>query len=188
MKIYTRGGDRGETGLLGNVRVSKGSERVEAYGCVDELVSWLGLLRAEAEDSELIAQIAEIQSELFFVNSELATPADRKPFGEVIEEDAVKRLEDWIDACDEELPTLKSFILPGGSKTSARLHVARTVCRRAERAVVRLAATEPLRDVLIQYLNRLSDLLFSFGRRANLREGVEEVLVTNLRKSRPPKS
>ncbi|MCK6510668.1 cob(I)yrinic acid a,c-diamide adenosyltransferase [Myxococcota bacterium] len=188
MKIYTRAGDRGETGLLGNVRVSKASERVEAYGCVDELVSWLGLLRAEAEDSELIAQIAQIQSELFFVNSELATPADRQPIGEVIEEDAVKRLEDWIDTCDEALPTLKSFILPGGSKTSARLHVARTVCRRAERAVVRLAEIEPLREVLIQYLNRLSDLLFSFGRRANLREGVAEVLVTNLRKSRIPNS
>ncbi|MCB9640727.1 MAG: cob(I)yrinic acid a,c-diamide adenosyltransferase [Myxococcales bacterium] len=188
MKIYTRAGDGGETGLLGNVRVSKGSDRVEAYGSVDELVSWLGLVRTESNDPELSTQVGEIQATLFFVNSELATPSDREPFGEIIGEDAVSQLEDWIDACDEETPALKSFILPGGSKTSAQLHVARTICRRAERSVVRLMAEEPLRKVIVHYLNRLSDLLFALGRRANYREGVEEVLVNNLRKPRTPKT
>jgi cob(I)alamin adenosyltransferase len=184
MKIYTRKGDQGETGLLGNIRVSKADRRVEAYGSVDELASWLGLIQAESHDPMLCEQIGEIQLTLFFVNSELATPAGRAPWGEVIEEAAVEQLERWIDACDEEIPPLRSFILPGGSKTAAQLHIARTVCRRAERELVRLYAQEELREILLRYLNRLSDLLFSLARRANYRDQSPEIEVTALRKAR----
>jgi len=184
MKIYTKKGDLGETGLFGGARVPKDHERVVAYGEVDELVSLLGLIRSTAPDKELLALLGDIQLDLFLLSSELATPTHKKTKGELLEDADVESLEAAIDRCDEELPPLTSFILPGGSPTSARLQWARTVCRRAERAVVSAGQSHELRPVLLRYLNRLSDLLFSLGRLANVREGVAEVLISELRAQR----
>ncbi len=184
MKVYTKKGDRGETGLLGNVRVSKDHLRVVAYGDTDELVSWMGLLRDETADEEFRELLGSIQLELFLLSSELATPVGGRVFGELLEEEAVLALEDWIDAWDEELPPLKSFILPGGHRLSSQLHVARTVCRRAERAVVSLGGVEEVREIPLKYLNRLSDFLFSMARIVAFREGAEEVKITDLRRVR----
>jgi cob(I)alamin adenosyltransferase len=188
MKVYTKKGDRGETGLLGNVRVSKDHLRVVAYGDTDELVSWLGLLRDELQDEELHALLGSIQLELFLLNSELATPAGGRTFGELLEEEAVEALEQWIDAWDTELPPLKSFILPGGNRVASSLHVARTVCRRAERSVVSLAKLEDVRPVVLRYLNRLSDMLFSMARLVAFRANTPEVKISDLRRVRLGKS
>ncbi|HAA57913.1 MAG TPA: cob(I)yrinic acid a,c-diamide adenosyltransferase [Myxococcales bacterium] len=184
MKIYTKKGDKGETGLLGNVRVSKAHIRVDAYGHVDELVSVMGLVRSMTEDQQLSDILGSIQLELFFLSSELATPPGRDVMGEVVEAESIEFMEQEIDRCDEELPPLKSFILPGGSVVASYLQLARTVCRRAERSVVHLAAEESVRPLLVQYLNRLSDLLFALGRRVNFREGIEDVKVSDLREKR----
>ena len=184
MKVYTKKGDRGETGLLGNVRVSKDHLRVEAYGDTDELVSWLGLLRDELQDEQLHELLGSIQLELFLLNSELATPAGGKTFGELLEEEAVVALEKWIDLWEEELPPLKSFVLPGGNRVASSLHVARTICRRAERSVVSLARTEDVRPVALRYLNRLSDALFSLARLVAFRAGTPEVKISDLRRVR----
>lgn len=186
MKIYTKTGDLGETGLFGGPRVTKAHARVQAYGDVDELVSCLGLIRSTTDDQELLDTLADIQLDLFLLSSELATPAEKtkKLKSERIEDKDILRLEKLIDACDEELPPLKSFILPGGAQTSAWLQLARTVCRRAERTTVLLASSFEVRPVLIQYLNRLSDLLFSLGRLANVRAGQDEVLISVLREER----
>lgn len=184
MKIYTKTGDLGETSLFGGQRVSKAELRVEAYGEVDELVSLLGVVCSQCQDSQLHQLLQDIQLELFLFNSELATPSHQTPKGELIAEEDVLRLEQEIDRCDEEIPPLRSFILPGGSPTSSLLQWARTVCRRAERRVVQLSQQDGVRPVLIQYLNRLSDLLFALGRRANYRDQVDEILVTPLRQRR----
>ena len=184
MKIYTKKGDKGETGLLGNVRVSKAHIRVDAYGHVDELVSVMGLVRSMTEDQQLSDILGSIQLELFFLSSELATPHGRDVMGEVVEAESIEFMEQEIDRCDEELPPLKSFILPGGSVVASYLQLARTVCRRAERSVVHLAAEESVRPLLVQYLNRLSDLLFALGRRVNFREEIEDVKVSDLREKR----
>lgn len=184
MKIYTKTGDTGDTGLLGGRRVSKSDLRVQAYGDVDEVVSLLGVICSQTNDSELISLLQEIQLELFLLNSELATPSDQAPKGELLSEDDVVRLEREIDRCDEEIPPLRSFILPGGSPDSAILQWTRTVCRRAERVTVELHHNDEVRPIVIRYLNRLSDLLFALGRRANYRDQVPEVLVTPLRQKR----
>jgi len=181
MKIYTKKGDTGQTDLFGGVRVNKSDLRVEAYGSVDELLSLLGVIRAQTKDDELSDCLGRIQLELFSLNNELATPEGREPYGEILDGSAVLVLEEEIDACDKEIPPLDAFILPGGSLDSAQLQLARTVCRRAERVVVRLAQVETLRDTVIRYLNRLSDLCFALGRRANYRDGVEEVKIPTLR-------
>jgi cob(I)alamin adenosyltransferase len=180
MKVYTRGGDAGETSLFGGQRVSKAAPRVEAYGEVDELNAVLGLARCElAGATDLDAQLARIQSSLFDLGSELATPdAEKrerkgKPAPHVSDADA-DELERWIDALDLELEPLTSFVLPGGTRAAAWLHLARTVCRRAERRVISLAAGEPLRPTPVKYLNRLSDYLFTAARAANRRGGVPE--------------
>ncbi len=178
MKIYTKTGDLGETGLLGGQRVSKADLRVETYGNLDELTAFLALASSLTNDEELKKTLTRIQIELFHLSSELATPSDRKPYGPLIPDDAVEQLEKEIDACDEELPPLKTFILQGGSPTSAYLQVARTVCRRAERSIVRLHQTEPVRPLIIKYVNRLSDLLFALARRANFREGFEDIPIS----------
>lgn len=188
MKIYTKTGDQGETSLFGGQRVSKADLRVETYGEVDEVVSMLGVICSQSSDRELHSCLQMIQLELFLLNSELATPAQLTPKGELISEEDVVRLEQQIDRCDEEIPPLRSFILPGGSPTASLLQWCRTVCRRAERRVVQLSQQEPVRPVLIQYLNRLSDLLFALGRRANFRDRAEEVLVTPLRQKRAANS
>ncbi len=177
MKIYTRTGDSGETALLGGKRVSKADPRVAAYGDVDELNAWLGLARAGALAGELTAMIEEIQRDLFAIGSRLADPgskvANRVEKTAVTGED-VKRLEDWIDQLESEVPMLRRFILAGGSPGGASLHVARTICRRAERSVVGLGPEQVESEVLV-YLNRLSDLLFVMARVANRRDGAPEL-------------
>ncbi len=177
MKIYTKTGDSGETGLFGGARVSKASDRVDTYGTVDELNAVLGVARGRSMPAELDGALARIQSELFTLGAELATVAGKEDkLGIVlISEEQVVWLEGAIDAAEAPLPPLKTFVLPGGTEAAAGLHLARTVCRRAERALVALSAHEPVRPELVRYLNRLSDLLFTFARRANQLGGVEDV-------------
>lgn len=177
MKIYTRNGDAGDTGLFGENNVSKASLRVATYGDVDELNSVLGLARAEGLDGDVDALFATIQSELFNVGAELATsPKYDKDLGIPLVSDAdIERLERAIDEAEKELSPLTSFVLPGGAKSAAALHIARTVCRRAERSVVALMASEPVRGEVLRYINRLSDLCFVYARLANARAKVADV-------------
>lgn len=177
MKIYTRTGDSGETALLGGKRVSKADPRVAAYGDVDELNAWLGLARAGALAGELTAMIEEIQRDLFAIGSRLADPGSKvanRVEKTAVTGESVKRLEDWIDQLESEVPVLRRFILAGGSPAGASLHVARTICRRAERSVVGLGPEQVESEVLV-YLNRLSDLLFVMARVANRRDGAPEL-------------
>jgi cob(I)alamin adenosyltransferase len=171
VKIYTKTGDRGETGLFGGPRVRKSDPRVEAYGDVDELNASLGVVRAIVEDPELDAELGRIQSELFCVGAELATPHGAKARSAIPPVDPAwtTRLEGAIDAWEAEVPPLTRFVLPGGTRTAAALHVARTVCRRAERRAVSLAAEAEVEVEVLTYLNRLSDLLFVAARLANHR-------------------
>jgi cob(I)alamin adenosyltransferase len=183
MKIYTRKGDDGTTGLFGGARVSKGSLRVRAYGEVDELNSTLGLARAErvgassGPDATVDGLLGDIQSRLFDVGAELATlPGRDDKLGiPLVTDDDVALLEQAIDRAEAELEPLRTFVLPGGTRASAALHVARTVCRRAERSIVELAMEEPVRPEVVRYVNRLSDLLFTLARLANRRAGVPDV-------------
>jgi len=173
-KIYTRRGDDGSTGLFGGPRVRKDDLRVAAYGDVDELNSALGVAREEVlQQPDLRSLVDALQSELFTLGSELATPDASKAPKEVprITAEHVARLEREIDRLTGELPEMRNFILPGGSRAGAALHFCRTVCRRAERACVTLGASP---DALA-YLNRLSDLLFTMARAANLRSGGREI-------------
>jgi cob(I)alamin adenosyltransferase len=175
VKIYTRTGDAGETSLFDGTRVKKDDPRVDAYGEVDELNAWLGLVRASAVDAQLDAELAHIQRDLFALGAQLADPADRiaPRVAKVMLADAdVSRLESLIDRLEAELPPLRRFILAGGTPAGAALHVARTVCRRAERRMV--ALTPPVDPVLLRYVNRLSDLLFVLARVVNHRGGVPE--------------
>lgn len=171
MKIYTKTGDGGETGLFGGPRVRKNDPRVESYGDVDELNAALGAARAIVEDPELEAHLARIQDELFCVGAELATPHEAKARSTIPPVDAAwaARLETAMDRWDAELPPLRQFILPGGTRTAAALHLARCVCRRAERRVVALAADAEIAPATLAYLNRLSDFLFVAARIANHR-------------------
>jgi cob(I)alamin adenosyltransferase len=180
-RIYTRRGDRGETSLVGGQRVPKDDLRIECYGTVDELNSWLGLARVSSLDQpaleSLSAILLRVQHELFNLGSILATlPADVHPKQPRVTDAEITQLEREIDDMNEELPTLKSFVLPGGSRLNAELHAGRTVCRRAERIAVALARQEPAPDQGIKYLNRLSDALFVWSRWANHRLGLSEVL------------
>ncbi len=175
MKIYTKTGDTGQTGLFGGGRVSKDSLRVHAYGSVDELNAVLGVARAIGMDATLDTLLARIQDELFVLGADLATPGEAKYIPRV-DSDYVTRLEQEIDQFEAELEPLKQFILPGGTPAAAQLHLARTVCRRAERQVVSLQATEEaLNSITLLYLNRLSDWLFVLARLANARAGVADV-------------
>ncbi len=178
MKIYTKTGDSGETGLFGGPRVRKSDPRVEAYGEVDELNAAVGAARALVEDPEIDRELARIQEELFCVGAELATPHDAKARAAIPPVDGAwtARLEGAMDGWDRELPPLSRFVLPGGTRTAAALHVARTVCRRAERHVVSLAAEVEVAPVVLAYLNRLSDFLFVAARVANHRAQREEPL------------
>ena len=162
-RVYTRTGDEGTTGLVGGQRISKSARRVCAYGDLDELNSWLGLIRTIVPAEEIGPSLAQIQNDLFDIGAELATPSDRIASVQ-IEEGAVKRLEDWIDAENKGLPELRSFILPGGTTANAYFHLARAVCRRAEREICSLNEVEPVRALLMEYVNRLSDLLFVLAR------------------------
>ncbi len=177
MKLYTKTGDQGDTGLFGGGRVSKASDRVSAYGAVDELNAALGVVRTHALESSLDALLARVQSELFTLGAELATvPGKERNLGiALLDDESVARIERAIDESEAAVEPLKSFVLPGGSPAAAALHVGRTVCRRAEREVVGLAAHEPVRSTLVVYLNRLSDLLFSLARSVNRAAGVADV-------------
>ncbi|HZU77140.1 MAG TPA: cob(I)yrinic acid a,c-diamide adenosyltransferase [Dehalococcoidia bacterium] len=175
MKIYTKTGDRGETGLFAGGRVRKDDLRVEAYGCVDELNAVIGLVRVGLQDAELDAALRRIQAELFTLGADLATPLEAKSAHIVrVDEAMVERLEHEIDRYDAELQPLQNFILPGGSAAGAALHLARTVCRRAERRTVALAQQAALNEAALRYLNRLSDWLFTAARLANVRAGTPE--------------
>jgi cob(I)alamin adenosyltransferase len=179
MKIYTKTGDTGSTGLFGGGRVTKSHPRVDAYGEVDELNATIGLAMAIEPLARIDDVLAPIQHDLFAIGALLATP-DREKMERHLEKasltDArIAELERAIDAGDEELEPLKAFIMPGGTKKAAALHVARTVCRRAERRVVELAAAEDIPSLVVIYLNRLSDLLFTLARVANRTGGSGEV-------------
>lgn len=179
MNIYTRTGDRGETGLFGGGRVAKDDRRVEAYGDVDELNAALGLARAIELMPRVDEVLVPIQRDLFAIGALLATPDRDKMHEQLakarVDEDRVAELEGAIDAGEAELEPLRAFILPGGTPKAAALHVARTVCRRAERRVVTLAHTVEIPELVVMYLNRLSDLLFVLARVANRRAGAGEV-------------
>ena len=176
MKIYTRTGDRGETGLFDGTRVPKSDARVDAYGEVDELNALVGVARAGRPDADIDAVLGRLQRDLFALGARLADPAeriaDRVTKASLTAED-VTQLETWIDQFEAELPPLRRFILPGGSAPGATLHLARTVCRRAERRIVGLGA-DGVDPVLVAFVNRLSDLLFVMARLVNKRAGVPE--------------
>lgn len=184
-RVYTRTGDDGMTALVGGKRVPKDAARIDAYGTVDELNAVVGLVRAWNEEGKgqrelhlkLDAMLQEIQQELFDLGSELATPEDFTYEGmHRMGEDEVARVERVIDECQEELEPLKSFILPGGGRISAQLHQCRTVCRRAEREILRLSRTEAIGDWPLRYVNRLSDLFFVLGRWVGRNLGETEYL------------
>lgn len=177
MKIYTKGGDQGSTGLFGGARVKKSDPRVAAYGEVDELNAQLGVVRTLPLPAAVEQSLRAVQSELFTLGSELATPEPEKARMKLPHTQPawILALEQAIDAIDAEVPALRSFILPGGTAAAAQLHLARTVCRRAERAVVELAAQEPVAPNVLTYLNRLSDYLFMAARLANHRAHVADV-------------
>ncbi len=170
-KIYTRTGDAGTTGLGDGSRVAKDSQRIHALGDVDELNSSIGLLLCEDLPADLRIALEGIQHDLFDLGGELCIPG----FNNVTEAQ-VKRLEDLLDRYNADLPPLKDFILPGGARSASAAHLARTVCRRAERSVVALANAEAVSDLVRQYLNRLSDLLFVLGRVLNRHAGGSDVL------------
>ena len=175
MKIYTRTGDTGETSLFDNTRVSKADARVDAYGEVDELNACLGAARAAGLDAEISGMLEEIQKELFAIGARLADPSHRiaaRVTKSDIVETQVARLEATIDRLEADLPPLRRFILPGGSSAGSLLHLARTICRRAERRIVGLSS--PVEPIVVVYLNRLSDLLFVMARAANHRSGLPE--------------
>lgn len=178
-KVYTKGGDKGDTSLIGGQRVSKSSPRIECYGTVDELNAAIGLVRTSLEDSvageRLLPVLARVQNELFNLGAELAAP-DPELLAKLprVQARHIAALEADIDELNEHLPALTSFILPGGGWVSSYFHLARTICRRAERLVVAIAADQEVGEHAIGYLNRLSDALFVFGRWAAAKEGREE--------------
>jgi len=176
VKIYTKTGDRGETGLFAGGRVPKDDQRVETYGTVDELNAILGMTRTQLADDEVGGLLQRIAGELFCLGADLATPLDAKaPWIVRIDEFMVARLEDEIDRFDAQLVPLTQFILPGGSSAGAALHVARTICRRAERRATTLSRMATINDAALRYLNRLSDWLFVVARLVNARsQQVEE--------------
>lgn len=179
MKIYTRTGDAGDTGLFGGVRVPKHHPRVAAYGTVDELNAVLGRTLCDVADPWISARLTLIQVDLFAIGAELATPSPeagkKRPKTPGVPAFRIQEMEDWIDQASASLPPLRHFVLPGGAVGAAALHVARAVCRRAERGVTMLAEIEPVPDEVVVYLNRLSDLLFALARLENANAGVEDV-------------
>ena len=175
MRIYTKTGDDGTTGLYGNVRVRKSDGRVEAYGAVDETNASIGFARATSLPTEVDAILSAVQSHLFEVGGALATPPGKPASSKGVSDADTTVLENAIDALEAGLAPLRTFVLPGGCEGAARLHLARTVCRRAERAVVALSTHEAVDPAIVRYLNRLSDLLFVQARAANRAAGVPDV-------------
>ncbi len=175
MKIYTKTGDSGLTGLVGGGRIPKTSLRINAIGDVDELNACLGLSRVLINDLELTNMLEEAQNRLFDLGSELACPPEMRDRNAFLTEAHVGQLEHSIDRLSDQLPPLRNFILPAGSEAAARLHLARCVCRRAERSVLAFQENQSIRPVIIQYLNRLSDWLFMAARRSNVIVDVSDV-------------
>lgn len=165
-KIYTKGGDKGETSLLGGTRVPKSHDRVEAYGNLDELNSFIGLIRDQEIDPHYREVLIRIQQDLFVAEALIARDPEKQTRQlPVLDEGEILMLENEIDRMNDDLPALQNFILPGGHATVSYCHVARTVCRRAERSLIRLNATSPVDDIIIRLLNRLSDYLFVLARK-----------------------
>ncbi|MGY5865316.1 MAG: cob(I)yrinic acid a,c-diamide adenosyltransferase [Candidatus Thorarchaeota archaeon] len=185
-RIYTRAGDKGKTGLLSGERIDKADSRVEAYGTVDELGATLGVAKVHAS-AKIAEYLHDIQQKLFLINSELATNVDSLEEDDPLRKLArvtaadVEHLEKIADALSEELPLLQNFVIPGGTKAAAFLHVSRTVCRRAERRIVQFANSQPVNEELIRYINRLSDLLFVIARYENEKEGEGDTLISRER-------
>ena len=179
MKIYTKTGDTGDTGLFGGGRVGKDHPRVEAYGDVDELNATIGVARSAEPMPRIDEVLVPVQRDLFSIGAMLATPKLEKMREQLakarVDEERIGELEGAIDACERELDELRSFIVPGGTPKAAALHVARTVCRRAERRVVTLGREVEIPEIVVRYLNRLSDLLFMLARVANKQAGAGEV-------------
>jgi cob(I)alamin adenosyltransferase len=177
LRIYTKTGDDGTTGLFGGTRVAKNDLRIEAYGTVDELNAVIGIALTHELPDDVRRELTDISSLLFTLGADLATPLDPPPTYHIprIAEEHVSALERLIDRHDDTLAPLKAFILPGGTKGAAYLHLARTVCRRAERCIVALAAREDIGDHVVHYVNRLSDYLFTAARAVNHAAGVADV-------------
>jgi len=176
-RVYTKTGDKGETSLVDGKRVSKSSKRVDAFGDVDELNSIIGICRQHVNDEEITDVLNFLQNDLFILGGDLATPSDFKIEIPRINTDMVKKLEELIDKFHEEVGDLKEFILPAGREASPHIHLARTICRRAERKIVGLSGDETVNSSAIVFLNRLSDLLFVLARVVNKRAGFEETFV-----------
>ncbi len=174
-KIYTKTGDKGETGLFGGKRLPKSHIRIESYGTVDELNSYIGMLRDLAPKEDQKSLLKEIQDRLFTIGSNLASDPEKNMITPDIHETDIVLLEKAIDEMNELLPPLKNFILPGGHTTVSFCHIARTVCRRAERMVVALNHNEPVEEIVIRYLNRLSDYLFVLSRKFSQDLNAEEI-------------
>jgi cob(I)alamin adenosyltransferase len=175
-KIYTKTGDQGETSLIGGVRVPKYHLRIESYGTVDELNSYIGLIKDNLNDAVVLSILAEIQDRLFTVGSLLAShPEKSKMKVPDLHEEDIELLEQKMDEMDMELPPLKSFVLPGGNAVASHCHVARCVCRRAERLVVHLATETEVHPIIAKYLNRLSDYLFMLSRKIVIDAGGTEI-------------
>ena len=175
MKIYTKTGDSGQTGLFGGPRVSKDAPRIEAYGAIDELNAAIGWSRANAPPPEIDAWLLRLQHSLFVLGAELATPDPAAKGVTMVGESDCQELEQAIDRFEAPLPPLKQFILPGGSACAAALHLARTICRRAERRLVTLTGHEKISPWTLVYVNRLGDLLFTLARAANQAAGAPDV-------------
>ena len=175
-KIYTKGGDKGETSLVGGSRIAKDHDKIEAYGTVDELNSWIGVLSDAPENSDRRPILKEIQDRLFTVGAELASEPEqnRKKLPELFESD-IELLEKEMDSYTEQIPPLRAFVLPGGHQLVSFAHVARTVARRAERQIIRLSRSEPVNPLIIKYLNRLSDYLFVLSRKITQEQNAEEI-------------
>ena len=185
-KVYTRTGDDGTTGLVGGSRIKKSSKRVGCYGDIDELNSWLGIIRTTAMHEKYGAlgnALQQIQQDLFDIGAELACPAQMTipAYVRIVSEEKVATIEGLIDQHTQSLPELRSFVLPGGTTLNGYLHLARTVCRRAERSLCDLKECEPVRDTVLHYINRLSDLLFTLARADCARLNAQEFLWDNNR-------
>jgi cob(I)alamin adenosyltransferase len=175
-KIYTKTGDKGETGLFGGARVPKNHIRVEAYGTVDELNSYIGLIRDLTDTPQYKTVLKSVQDRLFTIGANLASDPAKNMLTPDLKNSDIELLEGEIDTMESELPILKNFILPGGHPTVSYCNIARTVCRRAERMVVTLDFEQPVLPIIVQYLNRLSDYLFVLGRKLGKDLGVAEVI------------